>query len=133
MACWEPGLSLSTLRFLPAGRVCALVRFEARPLSRFLTSELMAAHPVFGVLIVGMASWDQARRASVCRLCEPVQWQCVAPLDDGEQFDLVRRMRASRPGPSGFKLGFLALFPEWIQKLYWSFLDLQRGTGIVAS
>lgn len=70
---------------------------------------------------------------SVVRLRESPQVDCVAPLTASEQADVLRRLCGSRPGPSGFKLGFLLLFPPWVQQLYWSALDLQRRTGLVAS
>ena len=70
---------------------------------------------------------------SVLRVCEPVQWDAVAPLQLSERAELLRRLRGSRPGPSGFKLEFLCLFPSWVQELFWSSVDLQRGSGMVAS
>ena len=62
-----------------------------------------------------------------------VEGDAVAPLQSSERADLLRRLRGSRPGPSGFKLEFLCLFPFWVQELFWSSLDLQRSSGIVAS
>ena len=41
-------------------------------------------------------------------------------------------MRRSRPGPSGWKLAVIELFPESIQNLYWDATDLQREGCMVA-
>ena len=67
------------------------------------------------------------------RVRSSVEGDAVAPLQSSERADLLRRLRGSRPGPSGFKLEFLCLFPFWVQELFWSSLDLQRSSGIVAS
>ena len=41
------------------------------------------------------------------------------------------KMKASRPGPSGWKLYYLRLFPERVQDIFWTMLDVQRLRAIV--
>lgn len=81
--------------------------------------------------------WVSTRRGfsshSVIRVQSMATQAAVAPLLFSERVDLLRRLRGSRPGPSGFKLEFLGLFPLWVQELFWSSLDLQRSSGTVAS
>ena len=69
---------------------------------------------------------------SVLRVAEPGCQACVGPLTLQERSDVIRRLRGSKPGPSGWKLEFLSLFPSWVQEIYWSMVDLQRGVGLVA-
>lgn len=69
---------------------------------------------------------------SVLRVAEPGCQACVGPLTLQERSDVIRRLRGSKPGPSGWKLEFLSLFPSWVQEIYWSMLDLQGGVGPVA-
>ena len=45
----------------------------------------------------------------------------------------MRRGRYSRPGPPGWKIAFLDLFPAWTQDAYWHLLDAQRACAIVVS
>ena len=56
----------------------------------------------------------------------------VLPLTLAERTRLVSQMRNSRPGPSGFKLLFLSLFPPWVAELFWELLDCQRLSALVA-
>ena len=56
----------------------------------------------------------------------------LRPLSHNERDQLKRKGRSSRPGPSGWKLAFLDLFPGWAQDVYWLSLDIQRATGMMA-
>ena len=56
----------------------------------------------------------------------------VRPLSLEERRDVLRRGRASRPGPSGFKMAFLPFFPDWLQEALWFSLDVQRECGMRA-
>ena len=55
----------------------------------------------------------------------------VGPLTCAEREKWLCKMKASRPGPSGWKLYYLRLFPEWVQDIYWTMLDVQRLRAIV--
>ena len=56
----------------------------------------------------------------------------VRPLSHAERGEVIRRSRAARPGPSGFKMAFLPLFPDWLQETLWLSLDVQRACGLRA-
>ena len=55
----------------------------------------------------------------------------VGPLTCAEREKWLCKMKASRPGPSGWKLYYLRLFPEWVQDIFWTMLDVQRLRAIV--
>ena len=57
----------------------------------------------------------------------------VRPLSLEERGRLMRRGKLSRPGPSGWKVAFLPLFPPWAQDAYWHLVDTQRACASVAS
>ena len=64
----------------------------------------------------------------------PGHWSnLVRPLSLEERSRLVSHGRLSRPGPSGWKLAFLPLFPPWAQEAYWLLIDTQRACATVAS
>ena len=66
------------------------------------------------------------------RRLEPPDFELVLPLTEAERSTLIWRMRRSRPGPSGFKLLFLSLFPPRAQMLVWRLLDVQRLAACIA-
>ncbi|CAE7770376.1 unnamed protein product [Symbiodinium sp. CCMP2592] len=57
----------------------------------------------------------------------------VGPLSSSEREKLLSKGRSSRPGPSGWKVCYLRLFPDWAREYYWHSLDVQRGCGLVAA
>ena len=83
--------------------------------------------------------WWHARSSGeagflLCQKRDPVEFwgDLVAPTRPSERRSLVDGRLNSRPGPSGWKLFFLRLFPEWAQGAYWQLVDTQRSCALVA-
>jgi hypothetical protein len=64
--------------------------------------------------------------------CTDMWGDLLRPLGGAERNDAIRKSRATRPSKSGWKLAFLAAFPQWAQDAYWQLLDTQRACAIVA-
>ena len=90
----------NTLHCTPAGANCSMKPHKHRMFE--------VGQPAASFLIV--ASTDTADRLQAADL--------VRPLSQAERGEVIRRSRAARPGPSGFKLAFLPLFPDalWLWK-----------------
>ena len=76
--------------------------------------------------------WPPADAVMVIREFSPPDTSAVSPTSTAERLSLCARFRHSRPGPSGWKVCYIEAFPPWLQDLYWTAIDLQRLTGIVA-
>ena len=87
----------------PAYCVLAIKGLEPGPLD--VEACLAAAHSGSAGIVI------------LCSRVAPDQ-DLVGPLTLRERKDVVRRMMGSRPGPSGWKLRFLDLFPVWAQEAY---------------
>ena len=66
------------------------------------------------------------------KLSLPLGNGLVAPLSARERAHWLGKMKASRPGPSGWKIYYLHFFPEWVQDIFWTMLDVQRCRGMLA-
>jgi hypothetical protein len=89
----------------------------------------------FGALIVGGMRGVQERLVfCFARNVTPLSFggDLVAPTRPSERRSLVDGRLNSRPGPSGWKLFFLRLFPEWAQGAYWQLVNTQRSCALVA-